>query len=187
MLRSSQASSCRPSFSYLDRGPSVICVQPSHGLNWREVRKQSSNRAGGRRKETTQGRQKKKRMRIRRKPSNGGLSSCRSYVKQTGLTCTLFGGPLISQQDSNSVTSSHNSPVCFLSYSPCLSSVLFLANLTNNNPIKKSPKCFLDLVPRHPPHQSAHLGRQGGIEVKKKKKKTGMSACLVCTGWRGGI
>lgn len=96
------------------------------------------------------------------------------------------------------MTSSHNSPVCFLSYSPCLSSVLFLANLTNNNPIKKSPKCFLDLVPRHPPHQSAHLGRQGGIEVKKKKKKN-WDVSLSCMyrmeggnlkmdwGWRGAV
>lgn len=94
MLRSSQASRRRPSFLYPDRGPvSHICVQPSHGLNWREVRKQSSSEAGGRRKETTQGRWK-----IEEEDENVEGTDERMIVElQSGLTCTLFGGPLISQ------------------------------------------------------------------------------------------
>ncbi len=74
-------------------------------------------------------------------------------------TCTLVGGPLISQQDSNLVTSSHNKlgPGGLLSHSSFLSYALYLANLTHNDRIKKSPKCLLDLV-------CTHLGRQGWVE-----------------------
>lgn len=71
-------------------------------------------------------------------------------------TCTLFGGPLTPQRDSNSVTSRNRlAPGVLLSHSSCLSSAPLFGNLTHGN--QKVPKMLLKSGLCTP-------GQAGGIE-----------------------